>query len=184
MFTGSYLATWYMDYKKQKREFLLQRYDDRIKHLYGPLYGRCVVLKSSYHAAIGQCSGISEYLINAQKKKDAHSIWRWRSFVWSNLRPVENKIVDLISENSHLIVGEFPEEFNKFLTNHSNFEFTMERWKNPKGVLEDTEDYDEEDYLERYNAPKDINYDALFEHVDKKCQELRDHRTDVLHRYK
>ena len=183
LFTGSYLATWYMDYKKAKREFLLKRYDERIEKLYGPLYGRCVVLKSSYHSAIGRCSGISEYLRKAQETKDAEAIWRWRSFVWNNLRPVEKKIVDLISENSHLIVDEFPSEFDVFLKNHSKFEFTIQRWKNKKGEVEDTIDYDDEDFLEQFNAPKDINYDELFDHIKGKCEELRKCRTQEMVEY-
>lgn len=88
----SYFTTWYLERQKAIKENDLAGLDEQIKKLYGPLYGHCLVLKSSYESVIGPRSGMKEYLSEAEDNRDAKAIRRWRSFVWNNIRPLEREI--------------------------------------------------------------------------------------------
>jgi len=179
--SGSYFSTWYLERQKAIKENDLASLDEQIKKLYGPLYGHCLVLKASYESVIGPRSGMEEYLSEASEKKDAEAIRRWRAFVWNNIRPLEREIHNVFTTNAHLIAdSKFPEEFNAFLSHTARFEFIVERWKNQWGMLETTNEFTADDFLEEYNFPGKPNYNELFSHVAKKYEALQDQRDEIL----
>ena len=177
----SYFSTWYLERQKALKENALSGLDEQIKKLYGPLYGHCLVLKSSYASVIGPRSGMNEYLKEAEENRDARAIRRWRSFVWNNIRPLEREIHDVFITNAHLIAdSKFPEEFNKFLNHSAKFEFVVERWKNQWGMLETTNEFTDDDYIEENNYTGEPNYSELFDHVAEKYEQLQDQRDEIM----
>ena len=178
---ASYFSTWYLEREKAVKENAIKELDDQIRQLYGPLYGHCLVLKSLYASVIGDRSGMAEYLNEAEAKKDAGAIRRWRSFVWNNIRPLEREIHQVLVKNSHLIHDfKYPEEFNDFLNHSARFEFVVERWKNEQGKLETTAEFTSDDFLEDYNSTGEPNYNQLFQHVSSKYEKLQNEREEIL----
>ena len=177
----SYFSTWYLERQKAIKESTLSSLDEQIEKLYGPLYGHCLVLKASYASVLGPRSGMKEYLNDAEDKKDAKAIRRWRSFVWNNIRPLEREIHDVLTQNAHLISDKsFPREFDDFLSHSARLEFIIERWKNQWGLLETTAEFTSDDYLEEHNSPGEPNYSELYDHVANRYQQLQEKRATVM----
>jgi len=69
---------------------------------------------------------VRNYLREAEKRKDGEMIRRWRRFVLDVLLPLDQTAQDLIVTNAHLISGDFPEEFSRFLEDFARFKFITE----------------------------------------------------------
>lgn len=177
----SYFSTAYLERKKALKKEALSSLDEKIEKLYGPLYGHCFALKASYASVLGPRSGMKEYLNEAEQKRDADSIRRWRSFVWNNIRPLEREIHHVLTQNAHLIADKaYPTEFDDFLNHSARLEFIVERWKNQWGLLETTESFTNDDYLEEHNTPGEPNYQELFDHVASRYQHLQEQKDAAL----
>ena len=79
LIAGSYFSTMYYDRKSAVQKSALGKLDEKIHRLYGPLYGHCLVLKSSYLSVMGNVPGMEQYLKNAEIKKDANAIRRFET---------------------------------------------------------------------------------------------------------
>ena len=177
----SYFSTWYLERKKALKKETLDSIDEKLEKLYGPLYGHCFALKASYASVLGPRSGMKEYLNEAEEKKDAKAIRRWRSFVWNNIRPLEREINQVLTKNAHLIADKaYPCEFDDFLNHSARLEFIIERWKNQWGLLETTEAFTSDDYLEENNTPGEPNYTELFDHVSQRYRYLQEQKEVAL----
>jgi len=116
---------------------------------------------------------VRNYLREAEKRKDGEMIRRWRRFVLDVLLPLDQTAQDLIVTNAHLISGDFPEEFSRFLEDFARFKFITECWKDRNGYPVTEDKFTEDDFSFERNALPCLYDNRLLEHLTSKYGQLR-----------
>jgi len=170
------IASWLIDSsinrKNKKRKLELLIINDKLKNLYGPLYGNRLVRITAFKAAIGDSIDVEEYLKKAEENKDAEMIKNWRNYVIKVLLPLDQKAEELILNQAHMVAnnGKFPEEFENFLKDFSHFKFIIQSWKTPDGEWEKTSEFSDDDYLVKSNIS--TCDEEIFKHVKTRYNKL------------
>jgi len=171
------IASWFVDSginrRNKKLKLELRIINEKLKHLYGPLYGNRLVRMTAFKAAIGDHVGVEDYLKIAEETKDAEMIKNWRNYVIKVLLPLDQKAEELILNQAHLVAnnGKFPEEFENFLQTFSHFKFIIQSWKTSNGKWEKATEFSDEDYLVESNISGEDNM-QMFNHVKRRYNKL------------
>ena len=78
--------------------------DEKLKNLYGPLYGNRLLFQSALDAVVKKHDKSIEALIKEIcEKRDAEGLEDWRGYYKRCLAVLDQKALDIIQANSHLI---------------------------------------------------------------------------------
>lgn len=118
--------------KLRRQEARIERRNQQIQLLYGPLYARCIsgyeaweTFKAMYHPV---ASFLSE--LDGGTNEEAREIWMlWQDEVFI---PNNEEMVRLILANAHLLVGEFPDSFKDLVSYVKGQQGLSAEWKEGK----------------------------------------------------
>ena len=79
--------------------------DDKVKHLYGPLYGNRLLYQAGIDAVknFHQVEPIEDLVKQICADRNAEGLEDWRGFYKRRLKKLDEKALDVIRNNSHLI---------------------------------------------------------------------------------
>lgn len=156
--------------------------DEKLKNLYGPLYGNRLLFQSALDAVVKKHDKSIEALIKEIcEKRDAEGLEDWRGYYKRCLAVLDQKALDIIQANSHLIhddesrdvlrdflEGGFLFQSQLLVTNDWNSasrqKYSTEIWR--EGDKWDTKhDYDEMDWVADNNNYQFHDHEQLCIHV-------------------
>ena len=78
--------------------------DDKLKHLYGPLYGNRLLYQAGLDAVKNfHQKSIEELVTQICKERNAEGLEDWRGYYKRRLKKLDEKALEVIQNNSHLI---------------------------------------------------------------------------------
>jgi hypothetical protein len=113
----------------EQRKAKLQRVDDQIQLLYGPLQTLVKTRRAAFDAMMRDYAGDRRHFFDGKKRTPEElRQWRlWREFV---LMPIVEKMEKAILENSHLIDSEqMPKSFLDLLEHAASYKAVMKNWE-------------------------------------------------------
>ena len=78
--------------------------DEKLKNLYGPLYGNRLLFQSAIEAVENfHQKSIEDHIKEICKKRDSEGLEDWRGYYKRRLAKLDHKALEIIQANSHLI---------------------------------------------------------------------------------
>ncbi|XP_066276824.1 uncharacterized protein [Branchiostoma lanceolatum] len=159
--------------RDQRLRARLDRVNEQLSKLYGPLYGNRLANHKAYAQALGTHSTLDSYLSDALQtwQMDRHTgsmmLSRWRTFLFYIMYPLDLKAEEIIRDNIHLCEGHFPQGFADFLFHTNYLRIVLSHWQLRKDGTLDTEiEYAQADDFYRENNGGFAFHYPIFDQLD------------------
>ncbi|XP_019631869.1 PREDICTED: uncharacterized protein LOC109475603 isoform X1 [Branchiostoma belcheri] len=159
--------------RDQRLRARLDRVNQQLTKLWGPLYGNRLANHKAYAQALGTHSTLDSYLNDSLQvwQMDRHTgsmmLSRWRTFLFYVMYPLDLKAEEIIRNHIHLCEGHFPQGFADFLFHTNYLRIVLSHWQLRKDGTLDTEiEYAQEDDFYRENNGGFTFHYPIFDQLD------------------
>jgi len=129
---AGYLFTYYNTKVNEERKARIERINEQVKELYGPLLAVVTASKSAFDAMVKQHSkdrSVKSFISAAQNTPESQEGQTYRHWMKSVLQPLNEKAAKIVTEHADLLEGSSVEPLLLQLVAHvSAYRVILERW--------------------------------------------------------
>ncbi len=145
-----YLFTWFSGRRAQQQRDQLERINNQLEKLYGPLFALVQSSDMSWRAFRVQYQPNSRYFSDLNPPSDA-DLNAWRLWMRTVFMPINLQMVDIIQSNAHLLIEpEMPECLLVLQAHVSSFKAVIRAW--------DLDDFSDHESQVHYPSKELLDY--------------------------